>query len=75
MVEIVDDNAQPFAKVIKESVGDRMAVGTVGSIQTGKLANQLLEEGLDLAIAVSRQRGFFIRHSGRIMGMLTPNSV
>ena len=27
-----------------------MAVGTVGSITTGKQANQLLEEGLDLAI-------------------------
>lgn len=27
-----------------------MAVGTVGSITSGKQANQLLEEGLDLAI-------------------------
>ena len=27
-----------------------MFVGTVGSIRDGKLANQLLEEGLDLAI-------------------------
>ncbi len=28
-----------------------MAVGTVGTITSGKQANQLLEEGLDLAIA------------------------
>ena len=27
-----------------------MAVGTVGNIRDGKMANQLLEEGLDLAI-------------------------
>lgn len=40
----------PFAKAIKEKLGDRIAVGTVGSITTGKQANQLLEEGLDLAI-------------------------
>ena len=40
----------PFAKKIKEAVGDKMAVGVVGSITSGKQANQLLEEGLDLAI-------------------------
>lgn len=40
-----------FAKEIKKAVGDKLAVGTVGSIKTGQLANQLLEEGLDLAIA------------------------
>ncbi|MCJ1351022.1 MAG: hypothetical protein MMC33_001004 [Icmadophila ericetorum] len=40
----------PFAKAVKEKVGDKMFVGTVGSIRDGKLANQLLEEGLDLAI-------------------------
>lgn len=44
------DNLQPFAKAIKERLGDKIAVGTVGSITTGKQANQLLEEGLDLAI-------------------------
>lgn len=41
----------PFAKEIKKAVGDKMAVGTVGAITSGKQANDLLEEGLDLAIA------------------------
>jgi 2,4-dienoyl-CoA reductase-like NADH-dependent reductase (Old Yellow Enzyme family) len=40
----------PFAKAIKAKVGDKMAVGTVGSITSGKQANDLLDEGLDLAI-------------------------
>lgn len=42
----------PFAKEIKKAVRDKMLVGTVGMIRSGKLANELLEEGgLDLAIA------------------------
>lgn len=42
----------PFAKAIKDKVGDRMAVGTVGSITEGKQANGYLEDhNLDLAIA------------------------
>lgn len=40
----------PFAKRVKEKVGDKILVGTVGSITNGKQANQLLEEGLDVAI-------------------------
>lgn len=40
----------PFAKAVKEKLGDKMAVGTVGTITSGKQAQQLLEEGLDLAI-------------------------
>lgn len=40
----------PFAKAVKEKLGDRLAVGTVGTITSGKQAQQLLEEGLDLAI-------------------------
>ena len=40
----------PFAKAVKEKLGDKLAVGTVGSITNGKQANELLEEGLDLAI-------------------------
>ena len=40
----------PFAKAVKEKLGDKLAVGTVGSITNGKQANQLLEEGLDMAI-------------------------
>lgn len=41
----------PFAKAVKDKLGDKLAVGTVGSITSGKQANQLLEEGLDMAIA------------------------
>ena len=41
----------PFAKAVKEKLGDKLAVATVGTITSGKQANQLLEEGLDLAIA------------------------
>ncbi|KAL8765777.1 MAG: hypothetical protein Q9209_007241 [Squamulea sp. 1 TL-2023] len=40
----------PFAQKVKEKVGDKMLVGTVGSITNGKQANELLENGLDLAI-------------------------
>ena len=40
----------PFAKAVKEKVGDKLAVGTVGTITGGKQAQRLLEEGLDLAI-------------------------
>lgn len=40
----------PFAKAVKERLGDKLAVGTVGTITNGKQANTLLEEGLDLAI-------------------------
>ncbi|MCJ1303708.1 hypothetical protein MMC08_006518 [Hypocenomyce scalaris] len=38
----------PFAKAVKKKVGDKMAVGTVGAITSGKQANDLLEEGLDV---------------------------
>ncbi|KAK3938016.1 hypothetical protein QBC46DRAFT_391159 [Diplogelasinospora grovesii] len=48
----------PFAKKIKRAVGDKMLIGTVGLITTGKLAEELLQGGkdaddepLDLAIA------------------------
>lgn len=40
----------PFAKAVKKAVGDKMAVGTVGAITSGKQANELLDDGLDLAI-------------------------
>lgn len=41
----------PFAKAVKDKVGDKLAVGTVGSITEGKQANELLErDNLDLAI-------------------------
>lgn len=46
----------PFAIKVKQAVGDKMAVGSVGSIETATLANDLLEkDGLDL---VTIGRGF-----------------
>lgn len=36
---------------IKEKLGDKIKVGTVGTITSGQQANDLLEKGLDLAIA------------------------
>ncbi|OLN86755.1 putative NADPH dehydrogenase C23G7.10c 3 [Colletotrichum chlorophyti] len=46
----------PFAIKVKQAVGNKMAVGTVGSIENGTLANELLEkEGLDLVFV---GRGF-----------------
>jgi 2,4-dienoyl-CoA reductase-like NADH-dependent reductase (Old Yellow Enzyme family) len=41
----------PFAKEIKEAVGNKMLVGTVGMITTGVQANEILQGGLDIAIA------------------------
>ena len=49
-VDKTNEKKQPLAKVVKEAVGSKLAVGTVGNITNGKQANQLLEEGLDLAI-------------------------
>ncbi|MCJ1380263.1 hypothetical protein MMC17_003366 [Xylographa soralifera] len=40
----------PFAKAVKDSLGSKLLVGTVGSITSGVQANELLEAGLDLAI-------------------------
>lgn len=43
---------EPFAKAVKDKVGDKMLVGTVGSITDGKQANGYLEkDNLDLAFA------------------------
>jgi 2,4-dienoyl-CoA reductase-like NADH-dependent reductase (Old Yellow Enzyme family) len=44
-----------FAKAIKDAVGDKLIVGTVGSIESGKLAEELLQDGLDFVIV---GRGF-----------------
>ncbi|ORY17505.1 hypothetical protein BCR34DRAFT_596975 [Clohesyomyces aquaticus] len=42
----------PFAKAVKDKVGDKMAVSAVGSITEGKQANGYLEtEGLDMVLA------------------------
>lgn len=46
----------PFAIKVKQAIGSKMAVGTVGAIENAKLANDLLEkDNLDLAIV---GRGF-----------------
>ncbi|KAL1966958.1 hypothetical protein VTN77DRAFT_3702 [Rasamsonia byssochlamydoides] len=46
----------PFAIAVKKAVGDKLAVGSVGMINSGKLANKLLEEdGLDVVLV---GRGF-----------------
>ena len=46
----------PFAIDVKKAVGDKMKVGSVGSIESAKLANDLLEkDGLDV---VTIGRGF-----------------
>jgi 2,4-dienoyl-CoA reductase-like NADH-dependent reductase (Old Yellow Enzyme family) len=45
----------PFAFHVKEAVGDRMAVSSVGSIDSGSVAEQLLQDGLDLIVV---GRGF-----------------
>lgn len=46
----------PFAIKVKQAVGDKMAVGSVGSIENAHLANDLLEkDGLDI---VTVGRGF-----------------
>jgi len=47
----------PFAQEIKKAVGDKMAVGTVGTITNGKQANDLLEgkngSGVELDMAIA----------------------
>lgn len=46
----------PFAIEVKKAVGDKMKVGSVGSIDSAALANSLLEkDGLDI---VTIGRGF-----------------
>ncbi|KAL4970950.1 NADH:flavin oxidoreductase/NADH oxidase [Aspergillus stella-maris] len=41
----------PFAVAVKKAVGDKLIVGTVGMIDSGTLANKLVEEeGLDLTL-------------------------
>lgn len=41
----------PFAKLVKKAVGDKLLVGTVGNIRTGKQAEEQMQDGLDLVIA------------------------
>ena len=37
--------------MVKDKIGDKMLAATVGSIMSGKLANDLLEKGLDVVAA------------------------
>ncbi|KAI1184594.1 hypothetical protein F5B17DRAFT_72061 [Nemania serpens] len=41
----------PLAQEIKKSVGDKLLVSTVGGIDNGKLAEELLQSGLDVVMA------------------------
>ncbi|OAX38157.1 FMN-linked oxidoreductase [Rhizopogon vinicolor AM-OR11-026] len=45
----------PFAQAVKEAVGDRLVVGAVGSINTGKIAEEVLDKGQADVILVGRQ--------------------
>jgi 2,4-dienoyl-CoA reductase-like NADH-dependent reductase (Old Yellow Enzyme family) len=45
----------PFATAVKKAVGDKLLVGSVGSIESGKQAEEILQDGLD---AVLVARGF-----------------
>lgn len=40
----------PFAKAVKKKLGDKLIVEIVGTITSGKQANDLLNDDLDLAI-------------------------
>ncbi|KAK7517563.1 NADH-dependent flavin oxidoreductase-like protein [Phyllosticta citriasiana] len=40
-----------FAKTVKAKVGEKILVASVGSISTGKLAQQQLDDGLDMVFA------------------------
>ncbi|KAI1173030.1 hypothetical protein F4777DRAFT_559324 [Nemania sp. FL0916] len=41
----------PFAQEIKKAVGDKLLVSSVGGINNGKLAEELLQSGLDVVMA------------------------
>ena len=45
---------QGFAYTVKQAVGDKMLVGTVGGIKTGKVAQEMIDNGIDIAV-VARQ--------------------
>jgi len=52
----------PFANAVKKEVGDSLLVGAVGSITTGTLAQELLDQGSD-AVLVGR---FFQKNPGLV---------
>lgn len=43
-----------FSELVKKSVGDKMLVGSVGGINSGKLANKILEDGQADAVLCGR---------------------
>jgi 2,4-dienoyl-CoA reductase-like NADH-dependent reductase (Old Yellow Enzyme family) len=44
----------PFAHAVKQVVGDKLVVGSVGSITTGKIAQDVLDKGQADVILVGR---------------------
>ena len=47
---------------VKEKLGDKILVATVGSITSSKQANELLRKGLDVAVAGR----MFLKNSGLV---------
>lgn len=45
----------PFAQAVKQAIGDKLVVGSVGSINTGKIAQEVLDKGQADVILVGRQ--------------------
>ncbi|KAG2038404.1 hypothetical protein BDR03DRAFT_304516 [Suillus americanus] len=45
----------PFAQAVKQAVGDKLVVGSVGSITNGKIAQEVLDKGQADVILVGRQ--------------------
>lgn len=45
----------PFAHAVKQAVGDKLVVGTVGSITDGKIAQGVLDKGQADVVLVGRQ--------------------
>jgi 12-oxophytodienoic acid reductase len=53
----------PLSKAVKNHVGDKLLVGAVGRINSGKLANEILEEGSADLIFNGRE---FLKHPGLV---------
>ncbi|KAG2084952.1 hypothetical protein BD769DRAFT_1374609 [Suillus cothurnatus] len=45
----------PFAQAVKEAVGDKLVVGSVGSITNGNIAQEVLDKGQADVVLVGRQ--------------------
>jgi 2,4-dienoyl-CoA reductase-like NADH-dependent reductase (Old Yellow Enzyme family) len=44
----------PFAEAVKQAVGDKLVVGCVGSITSGKIAQEVLDKGQADVVLVGR---------------------